>query len=139
MPIQSLQDPDILPSDSVLQQAMGEAAYSAYQCLQETVISAGASADWKYYRDGKAWLCKVSQRGKTLFWLSVWNGFFRCSFHFSGRTRGGVAELTIDPLLRQTFLAAPMVGRLVTLPLDIRDSSDLADFYPVFDYQRAQK
>ncbi|PKP08994.1 MAG: hypothetical protein CVU09_13085 [Bacteroidetes bacterium HGW-Bacteroidetes-4] len=36
---------------------------------------------WRYYNDGKAWLCKVSYKKKTVFWLSVWEAYFKVAFY----------------------------------------------------------
>lgn len=35
------------------------------------------SPEWRYYNDGKSWLCKMLSKKKNLFWLSIWEGCFR--------------------------------------------------------------
>ena len=29
-------------------------------------------AQWRFYIDGKAWFCKVVDKKKSIFWLSIW-------------------------------------------------------------------
>lgn len=136
MAVQKLQNPAIEPSADVLAQALGERAHAAYrQMLSVLPEQYAVEAGWNYYRDGKAWLCRFTHRQKTMFWLSVWDGFFRCSFHFTEKARVGVAALAIGPLLLQRFAATPMIGRLATLQLDIDDPAGLADFYPLLEYK----
>jgi hypothetical protein len=56
---------------------------------------------WRYYNDGKAWLCKVVYKNKTVFWLSIWEGFFKTSFFFRERDCSGILGLDIDKSYKQ--------------------------------------
>lgn len=31
--------------------------------------------EWRYYKDGKSWLCKITQKNKTIVWISLWEPF----------------------------------------------------------------
>jgi hypothetical protein len=59
------------------------ASYPAYQALMQEVNLPETpwQVQWRYYNDGKAWLCKVSYKKKTVFWLSVWEACFKVAFY----------------------------------------------------------
>lgn len=81
MEIQLLREPDIFPSEGILKQQLGE-IYPAYESFMKTVIGTeyGLTGEWNYYKDGKSWLCKIIHKKKTVFWLSVWEGWFLKEF-----------------------------------------------------------
>jgi hypothetical protein len=37
---------------------------------------------WNFYNDGKAWLCKLSFKKKTMCWISMGDIFFKVTFYF---------------------------------------------------------
>ena len=83
MKTQLLTNPDISPSQDVLKDALGK-AFSVFEEMEAQLTQEGFALTftWHYYRDSKAWLCKVSHKRWTVFWLSVWEGFFKTSFFF---------------------------------------------------------
>lgn len=74
-----LKDPNTPPSDEVLANVLGD-SYDAFDELMKTVAEPPYEllAGWNYYKDGKAWLCKVQFKKKTVFWL-------RCGINISKR------------------------------------------------------
>lgn len=81
METQLLRDQHIFPSTEVLKNALKE-SYGVYEELIQTITNTqyGLTIEWNYYKDGKAWLCKVQYKKKTIFWLSVWDQFFKKEF-----------------------------------------------------------
>jgi len=68
MEIQLLREQEIFPSKEVLKDALGK-VYSVFEEL-ETQLTKNEFAltfDWHYYKDSKAWLCKVAHKKKTIF------------------------------------------------------------------------
>ena len=63
-----LRDPDIFPSEEVLRNALGETNYNLFQGFVQNITSptSGLAMEWRYYNDGKAWLCKVVNKKKTV-------------------------------------------------------------------------
>lgn len=76
METQLLRNPEILPSEEVLKDALKN-SFPAYNELINAITSntLGLLPEWHYYNDGKAWLCKVVFKKKTIFWLSVWEQY----------------------------------------------------------------
>ena len=91
MPVQLLTEEAVFPSDDILQIALGS-LYPAYQSLCGSLADAQIAMEWRYYNDGKSWLCKCTNKKKTVFWLSVWEGYFQAGFFFTEKTRDGVPE-----------------------------------------------
>ncbi len=87
-----VRDPDVFPSDKVLNSIFGDALYKVWESFLETSTSEeyGLSIEWRFYNDGKAWLGKVTHKKKTICWLSVWEGFFKVSFYFTEKHREGI-------------------------------------------------
>lgn len=88
---QLLRDPNSQPTNDVIAVALGE-QYAAYTQFLGMLAGFDVTLQWRYYNDGKAWLAKglykwKSVRGtdkeNTIFWLSIWDGFFRVSFFFA--------------------------------------------------------
>ena len=78
MKVQLLREQEIFPSREVLQDVLGK-VYDVWAELESRVTQGelALTLDWNYYRDGKSWFCKVCHKKKTVFWLSVWGGFFK--------------------------------------------------------------
>ena len=68
-----LNDPAVHPDSAILKEALGE-SFPAFELLMDTVMSPeyGLIPEWRYYRDGGAWLCKVIHKKKTVFFNLYW-------------------------------------------------------------------
>ena len=95
--------------------------------------------EWNYYNDGKAWLCKVSYRKKTVFWLSVWDTGIKTSFYFTEKTRQGVLELAISDEIKQRFRNATLIGKLIPLSMTILKEEHLSDLRKIIHYKKTLK
>lgn len=133
-----LNESAIFPSASVLESVL-KASYPAYTQLMGQLPLFKAEVQWRYYNDGKAWLGKCTAGKKTVFWLSAWDGFFKLSFYFTEKTRGGVQQLAIDSALKQQLADAPVAGRLIPLFIDVSKTQQLADVMQVIEYKRSLK
>ena len=122
METQLLRDKAVPPGDEVLQNPL-------YIELTE-----GLQTEWRYYNDGKAWLCKVGDGRKTVFWLSIWEGFFRVSFFFLERHLEGLAALGIaHGRLEKEW------GRMLPLIFDVRNEAPLAEIRRVAEFKKKAK
>lgn len=110
MKTQLLCDKAVPPSDDVLKNPL-------YLAIVE-----GLTPEWRYYNDGKSWLCKVGNGRKTIFWFSVWEGFFQVSFFFVERHLEGLAALgTTRGELKKEF------GKMIPLIFEVRDDASAAE------------
>jgi hypothetical protein len=88
----ALGDPEILPSPETLAAHLGKANAAFLAMLERNHEDHPDFEErWKYYNDGKQWLFNVARKKKTLFWLSVEDGWYRVTFYLT--PRGGEALL----------------------------------------------
>lgn len=136
-----LKDPDIYPSSEVLENVLGRTVYEVLESFTGMVANDayGLIPEWRYYNDGKAWLNKVQYKKKTVFWLSVWEGFFKVSFFFTEKHLEGIAALDISDTIKEDFARAKPCGRLIPMILDITDKEQLDDLLTVVRFKKSLK
>jgi hypothetical protein len=122
----SLNDPDEFPSDPVLARQLGRAkpawdAFTASLAANDPPLSPG----WRYYNDGKTWLCKVTLKAKTVFWVSAWDRFFQVSFYFTIKAAAAIDASALDPERKHAFLHPKGKCSLRSIIFEVRKKSDL--------------
>jgi len=137
MEIQLLREQEIFPSKEVLQNTLGK-VYSVLEELETrlTQDDFALTFDWKYYNDGKSWLCKVCHKKKTVFWLSVWEGFFKTSFFFLERHLEGIAALKIE---ENSFIIEKEWGKMIPFIFNINDKKQFPDLLKIVKFKKAAK
>ena len=133
---QLLTSPDAAPTPDVLEHELGD-RYAIYETLTARFASPefDVRPEWRYYRDGGAWLCKMTRRAKTVFWLSAWTSCLKAGFYFTTRTGDGIAALPIDASLKAAFASAAPIGKLVPLLIEVRGDEQLDDLFTVAAYR----
>jgi hypothetical protein len=131
-----LKDPEVYPDKAVLQKALS-GSYQAYEEFLRLIEGKeyGLVPEWRYYNDGKAWLCKVVHKKKTIFWLSVWDRYFKAGFYFTEKSGASISSLDIDPNIIKSFVNAKPIGKLIPLAFIIRESDQLKDLLKVVTYK----
>lgn len=130
-----LTDSSIYPDDQVLKEKLGR-RYGTYCGISETADSfEGTDYLWKYYNDGKSWLCRFLYKKKTIFWLSVWEDCIKTAFYFSGKTAAGIETLVIDESEKKKFLETELIGKLKPFIIEHTDSSKLELLSALIDYK----
>lgn len=134
--MQQLRDENTRPDPQTIARALGS-SWPAYEKLAAEISRPpfNITFEWRWYNDGKAWLCKATAKGKTVFWLSAWDGYFKTGFYFTEKTGAGLADLEIDPAHKAAFASAKPIGKLIPLTLDIREEQDLADLLKITGYK----
>lgn len=61
------------------------------------------NSEWRYYKDGKSWLMKVTRKSKTIFWLSVIKGSFRTTFYFTDKAKELINNSSLGSDLIEEF------------------------------------
>ena len=63
-----LRDKEREPTDEVLENALGKELFTIYQDLIQTFTDEyGLELQWRFYKDGKSWLCKVVYKKKQFY------------------------------------------------------------------------
>lgn len=133
-----LTDQEIFPTGEVLETELG----NIYPVFQE-FISATQSEElklipnWRFYKDGKAWLCKITHKKKTVVWLSVWSDCFKIAFYFTEKSGVGIPGLPIDDSVKEFYLNHKPIGKLKPLVVEVREKSQLLDINTLIKYKIA--
>ena len=140
MEIQLLRDPDIFPSEKELQEALG-VHIEIYRHFMREVAEPhyGLKHEWRYYHDGKAWLCKVTHKKKTILWLSVWRSYFKTGFYFTEKNGAGIDGLPIDETIKKEFMEGQPIGKLKPLIINISKAEQLQDLLSLIRYKMSCK
>ena len=133
----ALRDGDILPTQEVLEAVLGS-SYPAFEELNALLIAMEIRPEWNYYRDGKAWLCKMMFKKKNMGWLHVYDGFFRVSFFFMERHLSAIADLNISDYIKDFYEMKP-VGKLLPMSIVVGDKEKLEDVLTVLRFKRSLK
>ena len=140
MEVQLLRDPEIFPSKEVLKELLGN-VYDVLEALETRITQHdfALTLDWHYYNDGKSWLCKVSHKKKTVFWLSVWEGCFKTTFFFLERHLERVAALDISEQIKADFCSAKPIGKLIPMLIAIDKPEQVSDLLKVIAFKKGAK
>ena len=140
MEIQLLKDREVFPATEVLKQELGNSLSDVYSALIRTITQdLSAEYEWRYYNDGKAWLCKLTFKKKTLCWLSAWEGCIKTGFYFSEKYSDEILQLPIKSEIIENFKQSKPVGKLRSVVIELKDSSNLVDFFTIAEFKKKTK
>ncbi len=83
------------------------------------------AAEWRYYNDGKSWLMKVTEKKKTVFWLSLCDGSFRITFYFTDKAARAIAGSKISDALKEQFAAGKRYNKIRGLTIFFKFKKDI--------------
>lgn len=135
-----LREKEIEPTEMVLENVMGKDFFIVFEKLTKIFTDEfNMEYQWRFYNDGKAWLCKVTYKKKTILWLSIWENLIRTSFFFTEKTSEGVLKLEIDKKIKDFFLETKHSGKLIPLVIDITKESHFPDLKAIIKYKKELK
>ena len=129
-----LKDPSIYPDALVLKRILGE-SYSAYETLLELYDAMDMVCEWRYYRDGKAWLCKVQKKKKTVIWMSAWKGYMQATIYVNDKHVDGLKGIGLREEVKEKIFSAKKVGKSLPCMFEIRDAEMVKDLEKVASYK----
>lgn len=115
-----LKDKNIFPSNDVLKDILGD-SFIAFNKLNEILSLHEIIPEWNYYRDGNAWLCKLLFKKKNLGWLHVYDRYFMVTCYFMERHFPEIENLNIAENIKENFYNMNTTGRLIPMPVTIRE------------------
>lgn len=145
---QLLRDPNTPPTPQNISEGLGN-SYDVYvdfiKKLEDREIT---FMDWRYYNDGKSWLTKAeykwtTARGtskvKPIFWLSIWEGYFKVSFLFSNKIKDELLSLPLSQDVKKIINNTKPLGKTMQyLPivLDVKTDKYLNDIYLLSEFRK---
>ena len=125
-----LKDPSLYPDATVLKGILGD-SYNGYEAMLELYEILGMECEWRYYKDGKAWLCKVQKKKKTIVWMSAWKGYMQATIYIHEKNIEALERLELSESSREKLLSARKVGKSLPCMFEIRTSEVLEDLKKV--------
>jgi hypothetical protein len=83
------------------------------------------ATEWRFYKDGKRWLFKVTKKKKTICWVSVFEGMFSTTFYFTENVEESLKNSDLKQELLEQFASAKKYGKIKPLTVDILKPADL--------------
>ena len=121
-----LSDPEQSPDDEILSGCLkrAKATWDGFLSLLEESYPA-FSAEWRYYRDGKSWLYKVTKKKKTICWVSVWAGAFKVTFYLSDKAEELITASKLNTECIDQFVHGRRYGKIRGVTVIARKKADL--------------
>lgn len=121
-----LRDETVFPDEEVLRQVLGF-SFEAYKRMLDLFDRKDLTPEWRYYRDGKAWLCKVQKNKRTILWMSAWKGYMQASIYFPEKYWDEVNRSDLNPVHLQRFSQTRAVGRSRPFIFEVKTEEVLAE------------
>lgn len=121
-----LKDENIYPDNKVIKSILDE-SYTYYLKLLEMFKNYDFEPEWRYYRDGKAWLCKVKRKNRTIIWMSAWKGYMQVTIYFPEKYFQSVYELDICEDSKMKIRSTKNVGKSKPCIFELRNDCILND------------
>ena len=129
-----LTDENTYPDESVLKKVLGK-SYNAYLDLIKLFADNDLIYEWRYYRDGKAWLCKVQKKKRTIVWMSAWKGYMKAAVYFPERYLEDIYKLDISSEAKNRIKKTKNVGKSRPCIFEIRNKKVLKDLDKVMKFK----
>lgn len=148
---QLLRDPDIVPTPEIIAESLKDTNNAFVEFTNGLKMYDISLMEWRYYNDGKAWLSKGEHKWTTargankvnpIFWLSIWDGFFKVTFFFSESAKDELLSLPVSQFAKEAIKNAKPLGktmRMMPVVFDITDGSQLSDVYELAKFKKSIK
>ena len=122
-----LSDPEQYPTEEVIYACIGKRKQALWSSFFEMIHEQHPdfSEEWRYYKDGKNWLMKVTRKSKTIFWLSVWKNAFKITFYLSDKAEESIDQSDISEELKEQFKTGKHYGKIRGLTIDFSKRKDI--------------
>jgi hypothetical protein len=133
-----LKDESIYPDENVLKGILGK-SYDAYCKLLKLYDEYEMDYNWRYYRDGKAWLCKVQKKKKTIVWMSAWKGYMQATVYFPEKYIDDIYGLDLSKDAVEKIRNTRNTGKSKPCIFEIRNMKVLKDISTVIQFKMSTK
>ncbi len=145
---QLLRDANIKPTAKIIADGLAPTNDVYINFIDELKKYDISLMDWRYYNDGKAWLTKgeykwITVRGtnkvKPIFWLSIWEGFFKVSFFFSADSQDELLTLPISQEAKNIIKNSKPMGktmRFIPIVFDVDSNKQINDLIMIAQFRK---
>ena len=114
------------PDDKVLNRCLGKVKNtwdSFIEFINESYPS--FSGQWRYYKDGKSWLYKITKKKKTICWVSVYSNKFKTTFYFPDKAEDLITTSKLRKQYIDQFVHGKRYGKTRGITVDVNKPVDL--------------
>ncbi len=123
-----LTDLNVKPNDEVVFAEIGKSAPLWVALFERTRTKfPTVEEEWNYYRDTKCWLMKVTTKKKTIMWVSIIKGAFRCTSYFPERFLDQLLELPVSEEIKLSIRDGKRVGKSIAIAVIVTKRKQLKD------------
>jgi hypothetical protein len=133
-----LKDENVYPDETVLRSVLDK-AYNTYAKLLEFFNQNEMVYEWRYYHDGKAWLCKVQKKKRTIVWMSAWKGYIQATIYFPDKYLEKLYQLDLTEEMKNIIMSTKNVGKSKPCIFEIKDENLFIDISKVVNLKIACK
>ena len=133
-----LTDENIYPDDNVLKKVLGR-SYAAYTSLLDWFAGNDLVHEWRYYKDGKAWLCKVQKKKKTIVWMSAWKGYMQAGVYVPERVLADIFKLDLSEEAKKKIRETKNVGKSRPCIFEVKNKKVINDLAKVMTFKMQLK
>jgi hypothetical protein len=133
-----LNDASVYPDEKILKHVLGR-SYRAYSELIRLYDEKQMVHEWRYYRDGKAWLCKVQRKKRTIVWMSAWKGYMQATVYIPEKHIEEINTLDISETVKEKIRNTKNIGRSKPCIFEVRNQHVLKDLEKVMRFKMAMK
>ena len=133
-----LRDESVYPNEAVLSGVLGD-SYGAYCDLLKLFALHGLEPEWRYYHDGKAWLCKVQKQKRTIVWMSAWKGYMQATLYFPAKYIDALYELDLSGERKEKIRETKNTGTSKPCNFEVRTPAVLEEFEKVMRFKLKAK
>jgi len=129
-----LTDKSVYPDETILKGVLGR-SFQSYRALLELFDQNEMFYEWRYYMDGKSWLCKVQKKKRTIIWMSAWKGFMKAAIYVPEKHLDKIYELPISEETKERIQQTRNVGKSKPCIFEIRNQKVLKDLDKVMQFK----
>lgn len=133
-----LKDKDLFPDATVLESVLGP-SYSYYLTLLDLFDENDMTHEWRYYLDGRTWLCKVQKKKKTIIWMSAWPGYMQATVYVPEARIPEISALDLSERAKVRIAETKHIGKSLPCIFEIRDAQAIRDLNTVMQRKMAWK
>ncbi len=121
-----LTDESQYPDDDVLKSCLADAknAWDSFTDLLKENYPA-FTGEWRYYKDGKRWLYKLTKKKTTICWISARDGAFKTTFYFGDKAADLITASKLKREYIDQFVQGKRYGKIRGITVVVKKPADL--------------
>ncbi len=121
-----LNDKNEYPTDAVLSHHLGESKNTWDSFINILKVDYPTfSTEWRYYNDGKSWLFKVTDKKKTICWVSLYDHLFKATFYFTDNAEDFLRNSKLEQKYIDQFTNGKKYGKIKGITVEMKKVIDL--------------